>query len=532
VKATATYIKYQETGKFSSLIHAYLNNEPTLTPFFSHQPDLAGIASAIEARTSFNTDRKLIHRVFEQAYRDIDASDLQRKHIELLLNDNTFTICTAHQPNIFTGYLYFIYKTAHAIVLAKQLSAAYPSQHFVPVFYIGSEDNDLDELSRFAIHRKSYRWNTDQQGAVGRMKVDKEVKNMILQIESELSHLPHAAELITALKLAYQPGVDMAQATFLLLNTLFKEEGLLVLQPDLPELKQSMINIFKDDLLHGTASGIVTETNEALSQHFDLQVSPRTVNLFYLRDNIRNRIDKRGNVYSVDGTAIRFSEKEILIELENYPERFSPNVILRGIYQETILPNIAFIGGGSEVAYWMQLKALFVHYQVPFPVLVLRNSFIIMNSKQQHKMSDLGIGVADLFKDETVLANEMVMKWTGRPLELDNQINQAKELFSSLKKEAGSVDKSLTQHVQALEIDLLKKIETLEKKMLRAERKKQSIQLQRIWKLKSELFPNNNLQERVDNFMPFYAAHGQSFVRTIVANSLSLEQLFIVLTVD
>ena len=152
MNATATHITYQETGKFSTLIHAYLNNEPILTPFFSHQPDLAGIASAIEARASFTTDRKLIHGVFEQAYRDIESSDLQRQHIELLLNDNTFTICTAHQPNIFTGYLYFIYKTAHAIVLAKQLSEAYPAQHFVPVFYIGSEDNDLDELSRFAIH--------------------------------------------------------------------------------------------------------------------------------------------------------------------------------------------------------------------------------------------------------------------------------------------------------------------------------------------------------------------------------------------
>jgi bacillithiol biosynthesis cysteine-adding enzyme BshC len=293
-----------------------------------------------------------------------------------------------------------------------------------------------------------------------------------------------------------------------------------------------MKSIFKDDLLHGTPHEIVDKTNERLEENFSLQVNARPINLFYLRDQIRNRIDKRGNVYSVDGTNIRFTEKEILEELNEHPERFSPNVILRGLYQETILPNIAFIGGGSEVAYWMQLKALFNHYHVPYPVLVLRNSFIIMNSKQDHKMTELGISIADLFKDETVLANEMVVKWTDKPLSLNNEVSQSKQLFAHLKKLAGSVDKSLVQHVHALETDMLKKIESLEKKMLRAERKKQTVQLQRIWKLKSELFPSNNLQERVDNFMPYYASYGKSLIECILDQSLSLEQQFILMIVD
>jgi hypothetical protein len=208
---------------------------------------------------------------------------------------------------------------------------------------------------------------------------------------------------------------------FILLNELFKEYGLLVLQPDHVALKAKMKAVFKDDLLQNSAEQIVGKTSLKLEAEYKLQVNPRTVNLFYLRDGIRNRIDKRGNIYTVDGTIIRFTEEELLQELNDYPDRFSPNVILRGIYQETILPNILFVGGGSEVAYWMQLKGLFEHYQVPFPMLVLRNSFMIMDDNHAHKMKELGIGEVDLFKEETALANELVQRWSGQEISLKQE---------------------------------------------------------------------------------------------------------------
>jgi len=315
------------------------------------------------------------------------------------------------------------------------------------------------------------------------------------------------------------------------LNELFREQGLLVLQPDNASLKEQMKSVFRDDLLHNAAQQIVGETNARLEKQYKLQVNPRPVNLFYLRDGIRNRIDKRGNIYTVDETVIRFTEAEILAELDEHPERFSPNVILRGIYQETILPNILFVGGGSEVAYWMQLKGLFSHYKVPFPMLVLRNSFMLMDPNHEHKMNELAIHDADLFKEETALANELVQRWTGAEMSLKTEERESRELFSHLRKRAAAIDKTLVQHVHSLEVDHLKKLETLEKKMLKAERKKQSIQLQRIWKLKAELFPNNTLQERVDNFMHYYAQYGPSFIDLVLKHSLALEQSFGVIVI-
>jgi hypothetical protein len=159
-------------------------------------------------------------------------------------------------------------------------------------------------------------------------------------------------------------------------------------------------------------------------------------------------------------------------------------------------------------------------------MLVLRNSFMIMDANHAHKMVALGIGEVDLFKEETQLANELVQRWSGSEITLKQEELNSKALFQHLKKQAGDIDKTLVQHVHALEVDHLKKLDGLEKKMLKAERKKQAIQLQRIWKLKEELFPNNNLQERVDNFMPYYAQHGQAFIEAVLQHSLGLEQRF------
>lgn len=529
MKSSCSYIAYHETNMFSKLISDYLEKKDFIHSFYSCHTDLDGLSKAITARQQFATDRNLIQQVFAEAYATGDTSSAQLDNIASLTNENTFTICTAHQPNIFTGYLYFIYKTAHVIALAQQFNKAFPDKKFVPVFYIGSEDNDLDELSKFKIYGKSFVWNTDQTGAVGRMTSDKAVVKLIDEVESAVKHLPHAEGLIAILRKAYALGNDMATGTFVLLNELFKEYGLLVLQPDHVALKAKMKAVFKDDLLQNSAEQIVGETSAKLEAEYKLQVNPRTVNLFYLRDGIRNRIDKRGNIYTVDGTVIRFTEEELLQELNEYPDRFSPNVILRGIYQETILPNILFVGGGSEVAYWMQLKGLFEHYQVPFPMLVLRNSFMIMDENHAHKMKELEIREADLFKEETALANELVQRWSGQEITLKQEEADSKALFQHLKKRASEIDKTLVQHVHALEVDHLKKLDGLEKKMLKAERKKQAIQLQRIWKLKEELFPNHNLQERVENFMPYYAQYGQAFIQTVLNHSLALEQEFGVL---
>ncbi|MFM8586852.1 MAG: bacillithiol biosynthesis BshC, partial [Bacteroidota bacterium] len=219
------YIKYQETNSFSDLIYDYLQGKDSLKKFYQHEPTLDGVKAAIESRKAFANNRGLLHEVFTEAYINAQPSATQQANIDLLKDENTFTICTAHQPNIFTGYLYFIYKTAHIIAIAKKLKAALPEYNFVPVFYIGSEDNDFEELSKFKMNGKTFQWNSDQKGAVGRMKVDKGLLGLVQDVEKEFGHLPFGPALMEMIKQAYAKGQDIAGATFSILNALFASEG-------------------------------------------------------------------------------------------------------------------------------------------------------------------------------------------------------------------------------------------------------------------------------------------------------------------
>jgi bacillithiol biosynthesis cysteine-adding enzyme BshC len=526
---TAQHFSYRETGSFSKIITDYLGHSKQLRPFFLHTPDITGFKNAVAERKNYPTDRKLLCDVLNDQYVDPGTSSSVRKNIDLLRLPDTFTICTAHQPNIFTGHLYFIYKIIHTIKLADTLSRELPGSNFVPVFYMGSEDADLEELGHVYINGQKYEWKTNQGGAVGRMKVDDDLIRLIDEMSGQLTIAPFGAELIELLKKYYVKNIPLQDATFKLVNDLFGESGLVVLLPDDGRLKKAMSAIFTDDLLQRIPSEIVNNTAAKLSEHYKVQAQPRDINLFYLNDGIRNRIVQQKDIFKVHDTSITFSQEELLGELKNHPERFSPNVILRGLYQEMILPNISFVGGGGELAYWFELKDLFANYKIPFPVLVLRNSFLLIDKKNWLAIENLHLETGEVFKKEADLIKEQVKKNSSHKLSLQDQKQKATEMYESAKYLVGEIDNTLQQHVEALEVKTLKTIDTLEKKMLKAEIKKFEAQQRQIHRLKENLFPMGQLQERVENFMPYYAKYGRDFLKLIYDNSLSLEQQFCVL---
>jgi uncharacterized protein YllA (UPF0747 family) len=287
--------------------------------------------------------------------------------------------------------------------------------------------------------------------------------------------------------------------------------------------------VFEDDLFRETPSRIVGETIDQLSQDYKVQANPRAINLFYLKDDLRGRIERVGDLFKVHESKLEFDEKGIREELQRYPERFSPNVILRGLFQETILPNIAFIGGGGETAYWLELKGLFQHYKRPFPLLILRNSFLLVTAVWKEKLERAGLELTDVFRPEEELVNELVKRESQQQLNLSDEISVAHQYYERLKILARPVDPTLVQHVEALQKKALDPLQDLEKKLLKAEKRKFTDQQRQIHALKSALFPLNGLQERIDNFMPWYAARGPQFIRDIYRHSPTLEQVFVVL---
>lgn len=519
--------RYDQTGYFSKIVTDYLQAADQLKNFYQFDPTLQGIDRAITERKKHKINRRVLNQYFKELYQHIQLSPLQTQNIEALLSENTFTVCTAHQPNLLGGPLYFIYKIVHAIQLAQQLNQQHTHLYFVPVFFMGSEDADIDELGHFTIQGKTYRWNTQQTGAVGRMKIDAAFMKLIDEMESQLLIEPNGAALMQLIKEAYVLERTIQDATLHLIQSLFASWGLLVLIPDHPLLKQQFIPILKKEVSSQFSHQSVSKTIQQLQANYKIQVEGRDLNLFYLWDDRRERIEKddEGN-FIIHNTTLKFSSESLLEEIELHPEKFSPNVILRGVFQEMILPNVAFIGGGGEIAYWLELKTVFEAANVPFPVLLLRNSFLLMQEKHYKKWQNLNLSSDFLFKDEISILNKIVEQQTTSITQLATPIQNIKEQYSTISTIVGDVDVTLSTHTKALSHQAIKKLKQLEKKVMRAERRKFIEEKNVVEQIKKHYFPNNGLQERVENFSSFYAKMGKAFIEAILKNSESIPQHF------
>src|SRR6186713_202189 len=312
----ATRIPYRQTGYFSKTVVDYIDQDASLKEFFNYPPTIQGIKKAIEDRKQFKYNRDVLVQELKKQYASVSVSDKTKKNIEALASANTFTFTTAHQNNIFTGPLYFIYKILHTIKMTEYCKTNLPDYNFVPVFYVGSEDADLDELNHVYVGGEKLTWNTKQTGAVGRMKVDKELIKLIGLMEGQLSVLPFGKEVAALMKESYKEGDTIQSSTFKIVNELFGEYGLVVLLPDNAELKKQMTPIFKDDLLNQTASGIVEKTAEKLNNAgYKVQANPREINLFYLKDDSRERIEKKNDHYLILNSQLSFTEENVINEL-------------------------------------------------------------------------------------------------------------------------------------------------------------------------------------------------------------------------
>ncbi|WP_157986662.1 bacillithiol biosynthesis cysteine-adding enzyme BshC [Chitinophaga alhagiae] len=504
------HIPFAETGYFSPLVADFLSGREPLRSFYEYHPTQPDFKKAMLLKAAQPLRRDILADALYHQYQHIEMREEVRANIGLLQATNTFTVCTAHQPNIFTGYLYFVYKVLQTIKLAQDLQRQYPEHHFVPVYYMGSEDADLDELGSIFLDGRKLTWETDQTGAVGRMHTAG-LDTLIGQIADSIGFAPYGPALLDMLKKAYLGHSTIQEATLSLVNNLFGCYGLVVLIPDNPAFKQQLIPVMEEELFQQSSEAIVSKTIGKLAEHYKVQANPREINLFYLDANIRQRIVKEGDVWKILHTSLSFSGEALRKELHEHPERFSPNVILRGILQETILPNIAFIGGGGEVAYWLELRDLFRHHRVPYPVVLLRNSFLWVDQEQHARQRKLNIAMNALFEDTGLLINRFVHEHTNASLVLREEYAAVEKLFNALEEKARAIDATLVATTNAERTRAIKSIGKLEHKFLRAEKKKFEWQTEQITQLKARLFPGNTLQERKENFLPYYAQYGPAF---------------------
>jgi bacillithiol biosynthesis cysteine-adding enzyme BshC len=522
-------ITYQNSGYFTKLMMDYLDEKSELKAFYNHFPKIENFRKQIEEKSSnFNSKREILASELEKQYLNFDVSDATSNNIELLKDSNTFTVTTGHQLNLFTGPLYFLYKIVSTINLCKQLKKEFPEHNFVPIYWMATEDHDFDEINYFNYQGKVFRWNRESFGPVGRLSTEGLDKVFDL-FSKEIGTSNNATFLKNLFENAYLKHSNLADATRFLANELFQNEGLVIIDGDSVALKKMFIPFIKKELFKQTSFKKVSETNELLKDYF-VQVNPREINLFYIDDNLRERIIFENDIYKVNNTTIQFSKSEILSELENHPEKFSPNVILRPLYQEVILPNLCYIGGGGELAYWLELKSNFEENNITFPMLLLRNSVLLATKKQAEKADKLELSWNDLFSNQRVLLDSKTKDFSQFKIDFSEQKEHLKKQFENLYTIANQTDKSFIGAVKAQEIKQLKGLDNLEKRLLKAEKRIHSEKLERIIALQNELFPSQSLQERKANFSEFYLEFGTTVIEELLTELNPLSQEFKIIT--
>ncbi len=526
-------IPFKHTGYFSTLICDYLDEKKALKPFYNRFPTLKNFKEQINEKSKnfSSAQRDVLYAALQNQYKNIKLSKKTQGHIKQLKETNTFTVVTGHQLNLFTGPLYFLYKIISTINLAKTLKETYPKYNFVPVYWMATEDHDFDEINYFNFKGKKLKWNKKASGAVGHLKTDG-LEDVYETFANEMGSSANAETLKSLFTKAYLEHDTLTDATRYLANELFGEQGLVILDGDDIELKRLMIPYAKTDILEQLPYKKVSETISELasvSGKYNIQVNPREINYFYLTNGIRERIIEQNGKFLVNETKIEFSKEELLSELEDHPERFSPNVIARPLYQEVILPNLCYIGGGGEIAYWLELKSMFETMNVTYPIVLLRNSALLVSEKQNRKLQKMNLSVEDLFLEQSSLINKKIRGISEVDIDFSFQKQHLKVQFKNLYELAEQTDRSFIGAVKAQETKQIKGLDRLEKRLLKAQKRKLKDHVARITLIQNDLFPNKSLQERTLNFSGFYLEMGENLIPELM-NALSpLQMEFLVL---
>ncbi len=488
-------VDLNKTGQFSNFFMDYLEGKEELKPFYTHSPSLESFEDAIKAKKFSKANRQVLVEALTIQYEGFEIGDSVKANIKRLELENTYTVTTGHQLNLFTGPLYFIYKIVSTVNLAKKLSEAYPESNFIPVYWMASEDHDFDEINYFKLDGKKHQWNTNQTGAVGDFQLDS-------SFQEYLKSVPFVSDFF---KEAYSSSKTLAEAVRKYVNHLFGEQGLVIVDGHSALLKGLFKGVIKNDLfMHEPYQKAEEVTEELENLGYKGQIFPREINFFYLDKGVRERIERHNDQYLVLNTDLKFSKDELEKLIEANPERFSPNVVLRPLYQEMILPNLAYLGGPAEVVYWLQVKGVFENFEVPFPVLLPRNFALLIPSPIRKKINQLGWGNEDLFRSFESWKKDFVLSESSIDLELAKQKEVISTIFEHKGEEAAILEGSLKQAFEAGKVRSLKILDQMSRKLRKAEERRLDVEIKRALSIQNFIKPGGAPQERVVNMMQFY----------------------------
>lgn len=508
-------IAFTQTQLLKPLMKDYLDENPKIKHLYSFSPNLNGLKQALKEREKTKVNRSLLVSALIQQYKDSNLlNSTTKKQIELLNHHHTYTITTGHQLNLFGGTQYFIYKIVETIVTAKLLQKDCPEYHIVPIFWMASEDHDFEEINHFWLDNKKYTWDEDLKGPVGRFN-PKPVLDLLEQIAQYLDAEPITGKYLHDLFSKAYSLPSLAQATRCWVNALFEQHGLVIIDGDDAALKSAFAPIIKQELSKELTNKACEKTNQFLSNNgYHLQVHDREINLFYMQDGLRARITKNGESYQIIDSSINFTESEILNEVDANPERFSPNALMRPMYQESILPNLCYIGGSGEMAYWLQLRTAFEEHKVFYPQILVRNSIVWIENRLNKKLEKLPLEWTDFLNKKETIVQKFAEKHESA-IAIFEKTNELEQLIASLNQASKDSFKEIEVIGGQFAAKQKKELKKFKHDIRKAVKTKEELELRWLHEIYDRIYPNNVFQERIETFIPSYLNNGRGYLEIL-----------------
>lgn len=494
-------------GTLSSSTKAVLNKDQKITQLIGQDHAFIDLSKAIEGKANFENSKRLdLVKALKTDYANfgIDQHPLVNANIEALLHADTYTVTTGQQLHLFLGPAFMVYKLISTIKAAEHYSKLYPNKKFVPVFWLASEDHDFEEIKNTPLFGQNFQWETSQTGACGRYHL-KDIESVFEPLKVKLNQDPKAMALIASFESIYKNSANLSEATIKLTHQLFADYGLVCLDADNALLKAHFKTILKAELSENKSEQSFNHFSQLLNDsQLSLQLKSRPINLFYLKDNVRARIEKEGPIYKVHDTPYTFTEAEIIAEVEQHPEHFSPNAVLRPLYQECILPNVAYIGGNAEINYWLQLAEVFKLYQTEAPYLVLRQSVWYIKQKQKDWLDSQHLSFEQLFQLKTEKEKLAFFNTNETGANLEQLVNAFSDLKTQIQVYANDQKlpniKVLIEGGKAYE----RVLKDLIKSDVQAKLEKNEKTLKKLEQIHNEGFSIINIQERNTYALTFF----------------------------
>lgn len=530
------HINFSDIPKNQNLFLDYLYEFENVAEFYKHdfreKEKYGGIFRGII--DSRKKDKINVASVIKEQYLSLPpASEKTLANIDLLKNETTLTVVTGQQIGILGGPLYTLYKIITAVKLARQLKERFEEFNFVPVFWLEADDHDFNEIRSVKVINDQNELESigyldeipgeEAKQSVGNLAITSEINSFFEKVSSSLRETEFTAGLLGRLKDFYSEGKTLKQAFRELIFWLFDEYGLVILDPQDVKVKSLLAPVFEKEVerfREHTQELVLTSAK--LEEIYHAQVKIKPVNLFYSTDDGRYPIEPVDENFRLKRKRKQFSRDELLNEIRTGPHRFSPNVLLRPICQDYLLPTAFYIAGPSEISYFAQITPMYDFFDIAMPVIYPRASVTIIEKGIRSNLDKYNLELKDIFIKTDSLKEQVISGISDTDLDtvFESISQRIESAFDDLRDSLASIDKTISDSSDRYREKAISSLGDLKNKAVQARNKRHEISLKQIDKIAGSLYPSENLQERELNFVFFANKYGDAFIQKLFDETL------------